>query len=138
MDIELLRNKCYEKYDEDSIDKRRFDRYLRFLQKLQNSRSNIGIYEIHHILPVCIFPEYKKSNWNKIKISGRLHYLAHWELAKIFGGKNWFSFNQMKRIINKNTKTGILYEYGRKYISEQISKSNTGRIRTAESQTKNV
>jgi hypothetical protein len=39
----------------------------------------------------------------------------------------WFAFNQMRRIGN----TSILYYYARQYISEQISKSNTGRVLSA-------
>jgi hypothetical protein len=53
-------------------------------------------------------------------------------LAKIYGDKMWFAFNQMRRVIPGDKKTSVLFELARHYISEQISKSNKGRRQSDE------
>jgi hypothetical protein len=69
---------------------------------------------------------------NLIYLTEREHYICHWLLAKSFGGGMWFAFNQMQRVIQGEKKTSLLYEYARKYISNQISLSNTGRSMSVE------
>jgi len=99
-------------------------RYFKFIDSCSTAKETF--LENHHILPVSIFPEYKKVKENIKKLTPRQHFIAHWILAKAFGGSQWFSFNQMKRIGSKS----ILYHYGRKYIVEQIKLANTGREKT--------
>jgi len=106
-------------------------RYLRFIDYLKHKDFKNQFVEKHHILPISLFPEYSKESWNIVVVSARGHYLCHWLLAKCFGGKMWFAFNQMKRIIPKNKK-GILYELSRKHIQKLISQNNLGRKMTEE------
>lgn len=105
-------------------------RYLNFLAYCKKVNLDYeGIVEKHHILPVSVFPEYKSFDdhpWNMIQLTPRQHFIAHWMLAKMYGGKLWFAFNMMKR----TGHTSCLYEAGRKYLSEQIKKTNTGRLKT--------
>jgi hypothetical protein len=107
-------------------------RYIKFIKKCSEKNQNLNDgCEKHHILPVSIYPQYrsfKKHKWNMCKLSLRQHFIAHWMLAKIFGGKQWFSFNQMKRWGGKS----ILYEYGRVYLSKHLSEINRGREKTIE------
>jgi len=109
-----------------------FKRYLKFINKYNNiNKFETHKTEKHHILPVSLYPEFKdlkKFKWNKIVLTLRQHFIAHWLLAKLYGGSQWFSFNQMKRFGG----TSVLYEYGRKYIIEQLIITNTGIIKTEE------
>lgn len=106
------------------------DRYFNFcnslIRKYNYKKIDKQESEKHHILPVSLFPEFSKEKSNIINISLREHYLAHWILAKIFGGKMWFAFNQMKRIIKNPKKNSILYEYSKKYLKKIISSNNKG------------
>lgn len=46
-----------------------------------------GYTEKHHILPKCIFPEYKsfsKNPWNMVRLTAREHFIAHLLLAKMY------------------------------------------------------
>lgn len=95
------------------------NRYIKFIEFCQYQNINSYYTEKHHILPVSLFPEFKKEKENIIKLTGRQHFIAHWMLAKITRSpKMWFSFNQMRRLGNKS----ILYEYAKKEISKAISK----------------
>jgi len=65
-------------------------RYVRFISQLINLPKE-GYTENHHIVPVCLFPEYKNFKsypWNKITLSARQHLIAHYMLMKAFP-KNW-------------------------------------------------
>ena len=103
------------------------NRYVKFIDFCQNQDLNSNFTEKHHILPVSLFPSFKKNQNNIILLSARQHFLAHWMLAKFTRSpKMWFAFNQMRRIgINS-----ILYEYARQEISKAISQSNTGKVRS--------
>jgi len=118
--------------DKSSYDKKReIVRYVRFV--LSATVEYSGTFEKHHILPVALFPEYKKSSWNIVSIDARVHYIAHYMLAKIFGGKMWFAFNNMRRIFrldvhrNPGKSSNMLYSYARKYLAEELRKINLGR-----------
>lgn len=73
-----------------------------------------------------MFPEYKSLNknpWNKIILTGRQHYIAHWILAKAFGGKMWFALHVMLHGKNKkhnNIKFSKFYELIRKRHSNEM------------------
>ncbi len=121
----------YENFLKESIKNAKnityIERYKKFVNYYIDNPNSSEVYtEKHHILPESIFPEYKniKENpWNIIKLTGRQHFLAHWFLAKIYGGKQWFSFNMMRRVGNRS----YLYECARKEISKVISQTNKGR-----------
>lgn len=68
------------------------DRYIKFIIALPEMVNGYG--ERHHILPQCMFPQYKSkslSPWNQKKIDARAHYLCHWLLWKAFPGSNKMS-----------------------------------------------
>jgi hypothetical protein len=78
-------------------------RYVKFIEYCNNINTHYtGYVEYHHILPKAktLFPEYKnfKQNpWNKIKLTPRQHFIAHWMLWKIFGGFMAYAFSIMRR-----------------------------------------
>jgi hypothetical protein len=106
-----------------NYNKHYLNRYINIINKVESIKFN-GYVEKHHILPKSIFKEFKNNKDNIIIVSGRLHYILHWILAKVFGKGMWFAFNNMKRLGYK----GILYEYSRIYISEEARKSHLGKF----------
>lgn len=121
---EIIKNKDIN-YNEFYL-KKYFNFCSSLIEKYNNKKIDKQDSEKHHILPVSLFPELSKEKSNIINISLREHYLAHWLLAKTFGGKMWFAFNQMKRTIKNSRKNSILYEYSKKYIKNLISINNKG------------
>lgn len=103
--------------------KHHFSRYVKFIRARQNRLSVEG--EVHHVLPRCVGGTDRSHNL--IKLTYREHYIAHYMLAKAYGGKLWFAFNMMRRVCGGKS---VLYESARKYISKAISESNTGRLHT--------
>jgi len=108
------------------------DRYIKFLDYCRRQNTAITYTEKHHILPVSLFPEFKKEPENTIVVTARQHFLAHWMLAKLTKHpKMWFAFNQMRRLGNNS----ILYQYARIEIAKAISIANKGKIRSPEHMT---
>ena len=111
--------KCYKIIlkNNKSVNKKYLKRYIKFLYffNKENINYDSSIMHKHHILPVSLFNEFKNEKWNIIKLSFREHYIAHYLLAKIFGGKMWYAFNNMNSHYKKiNSK---LYEKGIKELS---------------------
>lgn len=63
------------------------NRYLRFVSSFRSEDDKDR--ESHHILPSSLFPQYKSKTdapWNRVILSSRAHYLAHWILMKALPG----------------------------------------------------
>lgn len=78
-------------------------RYIKLIEHYININSELS--ETHHILPKSIFPEYsnlKKHSWNSAKLPIRIHYIAHFILWKIIGGKMAYAFLCMTKQYGKN------------------------------------
>ena len=80
------------------------NRYCKYIQycNLVNTNISKDIYtENHHICPKSkqLFPEYKSFslyNWNKVKLTGRQHLIAHLLLSKAYYWSNMiFGYNRM-------------------------------------------
>lgn len=108
------------------------DRYVKLIRYYQ---ENIcikcvppkGEFERHHILPIKIFPEYKKAKWNLVVLPTKAHYLAHYLLFKAISDKSCvYAFNQMRRVSKSNGVVNCrLYEAVRKEFARLISENNT-------------
>ena len=60
-----------------------YNKYFRWYRSIVERQSVQNEYtEMHHILPVSIFPEFKTCKWNMSKLAYREHFLAHWLLSK--------------------------------------------------------
>jgi len=46
-------------------------------KRLRRGSPNFVYYELHHILPKSIFPEYVDESWNKVLLTATEHYLCH-------------------------------------------------------------
>lgn len=111
------------------------NRYITFIKNCQLKNEKYeGYVEKHHICPKSksLFPQYssfKKFRWNMAKLTARQHFIAHWMLARVFGGKMWDAFNMMCVCKNENQKrhiirSGRIYEEVRKNlkVSEETKK----------------
>lgn len=117
------------------------DRYLRFLNYCVTTDLNYkGNTEKHHICPASktFWPEYKsfsKNPWNKIDLTPRQHYIAHYILARCYGAGMWFAFNMM---CNQTMDTRKYKVSSTTYqeLKENISKLMTGRVVSEETKQK--
>jgi hypothetical protein len=58
--------------------------YIDYVKTLNRSKSDSVYYELHHILPKSLYPEYIKLPGNLILLTAREHFLAHYLLTKIY------------------------------------------------------
>jgi hypothetical protein len=79
-----------------------YDKYVEIITNNAKSIKGDG-YEIHHILPKSVFPEYTKCKENLVILSAEDHYRAHEYLALAFDNKQmWYAFNMMKNTRSNN------------------------------------
>lgn len=95
-------------------------------QKLRPSNENYVYYEEHHIKPKSIYPELKDDPNNKVLLTAREHFLAHYLLCKIYKN-NKTSFYKMLCAFQRMTKNtdGTHYINSRLYEKLKIEKSKT-------------
>jgi hypothetical protein len=100
------------------------NRYLKIVSHfIENPPDND--YEVHHILPKALFPEYQKEKWNLVKLPLRHHYLAHYCLVKAIKHKKIsYAFICMNSL-NKNYTNSTLYALSRLQISTMLSYYNS-------------
>ncbi len=137
-------------------------RYIEFIKKCQLRKLPENYYvEKHHICPKAsdLFPEYasfKQHPWNKIILTAREHFIAHWMLWKSFGKSQCFAFYSMKhqnnislnskvyaklreehrlllknRIVSEETKNKMRKPKPENF-GQKISKALTGKSKTPE------
>ena len=73
------------------------NRYWKFICACSSISQHINDFEVHHICPKSadLFPEYASFSlypWNAIRLSKRCHFIAHWLLAKTYGGCQTYAF----------------------------------------------
>lgn len=69
-----------------------------FKNKLSNATKRTDCYyEVHHILPRSLFPEYEYEPDNLVKLSLYDHFVAHYIIAKTKNPKMLYAFNMMNR-----------------------------------------
>lgn len=85
-------------------------------------------FEAHHILPSCVFPEYKsfkKNSWNKVLLTAKEHFICHMLLPK-FVAKDTHRFkliHALYAMANQNNKqqqrnNSKMYDYAKKVMIE--------------------
>jgi hypothetical protein len=105
----------YKIMESKSSNVRYINRYLNFISRYINQPKIKQLTECHHILPKSsdLFPEYsnfKLFSWNCINLTKRQHWIAHWMLHKIFGGKQSQAFFRMCKKVNGFRVTSRTYE----------------------------
>lgn len=97
------------------------NRYERFIESRKYRKLPVDCYtEEHHIVPVSLGGEDNQDNI--ITLSGREHYIAHWILAKAYGGSMWCAFWMMNT--DKRSKKTERYtnSYGYELARIRLSK----------------
>lgn len=100
------------------------DRYVKFINSRKQSTE---IFETHHILPKSLFPEYSDLVLypnNGIKLSPREHYIAHYILAKAFGGKLLYAFNMMRCNSPTNNRDYRISSHVYEYLKREMGNNN--------------
>lgn len=94
--------------------------YDRLIEKAKSRPTPKGYCETHHIIPKsmggCDVPE------NLVVLTAREHFIAHFFLAKIYGGKQWCAASLMSRRFKTNSRT---YETMRQNWNNEMSGSNS-------------
>lgn len=110
------------------------DEYINYIKEsINKDYDNNTIYENHHILPRCIFPDYIKNKENIVKIGAKEHLKCHWLLYKLLNHRKIsYALNMMLNRIDWNfddlTEQDMIdYEEFRRNISKIISKTNKGK-----------
>lgn len=121
MKLEFISSK-FSEYDNNIS----FIRYIKLIQFAKDGKfdGKYEYYEIHHVLPVSLFPEYSRESWNLIKVPGKLHYILHYLLAKFTKDvKMIHAFNNMRRLQNCISPNCRLYAaYRNIWIENQKSR----------------
>lgn len=104
-----------------STNKHYAGRYINFIFSRSNNKE-IKYTENHHILPKANtqFPEYKSFKnypWNKISLTPREHFIAHWLLWKSQGKYMAYAFSAMRR--KSKVQTDRYYKINSK-VYEQL------------------
>ena len=93
-----------------------------------------GYSEIHHIVPKSL-GGHKTDPSNLVSLTAREHFIAHFLLAKIYGGTQWHAIKRMRGndgfYINSR-----LYEVARKEIAKEVGKRMAGVPKTSEQRAK--
>lgn len=110
------------------------NRYLRFIKycKITNLNSPIKDLINHHICPKAkdLFPEYSNlahNLWNKIQLTHRQHYIAHFLLWKTYHGSQTNAFYAMNNKDKMSTRlTSRTYELLKMESTTLVSRINKG------------
>lgn len=113
------------------------DRYIKFIFACKDMNKNISSDEYtekHHILPRAddMFPEFQDFDrdytWNKVILTARQHFIAHFMTFKAFGGSQAFAFYSMCTRKSKRHKfvkiNARLYESSKKEVINLLRESN--------------
>lgn len=74
--------------------------YVDYISKnklASNTSKEDVLYEIHHILPRSLFPEFEYEPENLVKLKMYDHFVAHFLIAKTKNPKMLYAFNMMNR-----------------------------------------
>jgi hypothetical protein len=107
--------------------------YNDLIFKCQLRQSIDGYKERHHIIPKSLGGSNDSSNL--VNLTAREHFVAHFLLAKLYGGNQWLSIKRMRGndgfYVNSR-----LYEIARKKIAEETGKRFRGIPKTDEQKAK--
>ena len=70
-------------------------------RNLNRIKSKHTYYELHHILPKSVFPDYsslKTNEWNGVLLTPKEHFICHYLLTKMFDDK--FYIIKMQRALH--------------------------------------
>jgi len=89
--------------------------YSKLIEKAKNRVGFTGYVERHHILPRALGGG--NNSENIVNLTAREHFIAHFLLAKIYGGSMWHAVTLMNKDGRINSR---LFEVARKKLSERM------------------
>lgn len=105
--------------------------------KKPKTDPNYVYYEYHHILPRCLFPDFKDAAENIVTLTAREHFMAHYYLTKIFDSRALdFAYWRLCTDGRGRMITAEEYELGKILASQRYSELNSGRKLTIEQRQK--
>ena len=108
--------------------------YDSLIFKGKNRQSIDGYSETHHIVPKSM-SGHKTDPKNLVDLTAREHFIAHFLLAKIYGGNQWHAIDIMRGndgfYINSR-----LYEIAKREIAKNVSKRFKGIPKSEETKAK--
>lgn len=121
----MIKDLVIKKYP--NVDISGLDEYIQFIES--RNIPNIEEYgENHHILPVCLFKEYKsKKNfpWNIKRLKPEDHFIAHYLLHRLLPGKLSHAWTAMWINENRNNPREFSEIFLKDYSEEYaIARSN--------------
>lgn len=72
--------------------------YNQIIERAQSRGSVDGYCEKHHIVPKALGG--LDISENLVELTAREHFVAHWLLARVHGGKMWYAFQMMCNMKN--------------------------------------
>ena len=76
--------------------------YDQLIERAQQREEVEGYSEIHHIIPKAVGGTNKPNNL--VSLTAREHFVAHWLLAREYGGVHWRAFYAMCYLKNSETR----------------------------------
>lgn len=117
------------------------NRYIKFIEycKSINKNCQLSYSEKHHIIPRCLGG--LDTAENIVSLSARQHFIAHFILAKAYGGTLWFAYMQMasspKKLVGRDYKVNSrLYQASKVEYAKVVSKRMSGRTVSDETKEK--
>lgn len=106
--------------------------YYRYTQFINSLRGQLieGYTEVHHIIPRCVGGS--NDSDNLIRLTARQHFVAHWMLARAFGGSASRAFFMMSNFGKYGSVNSKTYAIGRKEYAEQVRIQLTKKPNVAE------
>ena len=101
------------------------NKYTKWYMEIVSQECNDEYTEKHHILPKSLFPEYKNSSWNIVKLSARKHFISHMLLFRMFkfNTKEYGSMLKASQMMGRHS-TNNRYMNSRLYEVAKIKCSN--------------
>lgn len=98
-----------------------FQDYLDFLNNCSSPLEK-DYRENHHILPVCLFPEYRNTKDNIVSLKAKDHFVAHFLLYKLSHPKLFWAWRCMWRgLKRRNLDPEFLQAYAEEYENAKLS-----------------
>jgi hypothetical protein len=107
--------------------------YEDLISKCQSRHLIDGYKERHHIIPKSLGGSNDASNL--VDLTAREHFIAHFLLARIYGGTQWHAIKRMRGNDGFYTNSR-LYEIARKKIAKEVGKRMAGIPKTDEQRAK--
>ena len=135
----------FQRLYEDCTDKEYFKTYIDLIQvaislnRVRLPKTNIDYvyYELHHILPRSLYPDFLNLSENLVLLTAQEHYLAHKYLASMFPNTSLvFAFWRLCTDGHGRKVPVEDYEKARLAVAKKSSEMNLGRQISAETREK--